>query len=304
MSFRREMNVRAASVLALTMIAGSSGALAQVGTGQIISHNNAYFQLNDYTGGQSGTGASTLFSVNGAGGANNLGQAWWWGRVQGSDPREFAVTVSNAASNFNKNSAADSFTLTYNYNRTVGAAVVPVMKLEMIFQVIGLGVVGSQAFGKLLQNVTVTNMTGTGANNPATAFTYNLFNYNNLAVFGTNGNKTAVQTGANSVRFIDGLNPLKRADYEVSGPGATIQVSSTTSNSVRNILTDGGVNNLVNSIFAGPANLEVASQFVFNLAAGQSQSASIVVTIPSAGSAALAGLGGFTMLAGRRRRSA
>ncbi len=305
MSFRREMNaLRAASLLrmALPILAAASPALAQVGSGQTITNNNAVFTLNDYTGGQAGTGASTVFSVNGNAGANNLGQAWWWGRVQGSDPREFAVTVSNAASSFSKSSQADSFTLTYNYNRTVGATIVPVMKLEMTYTVIGLGISGAQAFGKLVQSVTVTNMTGTGASNPATAFTYNLFNYNNLAVFGTNGNKTAVQTGPNSVRFIDGLNPLRRADYDVSGPGATIQVTSTTASSVRNVLTDGNISNLVNSIFGGPANLEVASQFVFNLAAGQSQSASVVLTIPTPGAAALAALGAVTMIGFRRRR--
>lgn len=290
-----------ASAAALTTLALASLAQAQVGIGDTISHNNAIFTLADYVGGATGTGASTIFRVNGAGGANNLGQAWWWGRADvtggGGDPREQAVSLPTASKT--KSAGGDSLSLTYLYTTGSGTSLKNLLQLTVTFQVVGLGVgAGAIGFGQLIQTVTVTNLS-------STTFTYNLFNYNNLANFGTPNNKTAQQISPSKVRFIDGLNPLQRADYEVvSGPAGTrIDVSSTAgSPTVRGRLTDNSINNFSGSILnAGPANLEVGSQFVFaNLAPNASGSASVILTLPTPGSAALLGLGG--LLASRRKR--
>lgn len=289
------------SAAALSILAGASFAHAQVGIGDTITHNNAVFSLTDYVGGAGGTGATTAFRVNGAGGANNLGQAWWWGRADvtggGGDPREQAVSLPTATKT--KSAAGDSMSLTYIYTTGAGASLKNLLQLTVSFQVVGLGVgAGAIGFGQLIQTVTVTNLS-------STTFTYNLFNYNNLANFGTPNNKSAQQLSPSKVRFIDGLNPLRRADYEVvTGPAGTkIDVSSTTgSPTVRGRLTDNSINNFSGSILnAGPANLEVGAQFVFaNLAPNASGTASVVLTLPTPGSAALLVLGG--VLASRRKR--
>lgn len=289
---------------------GASTLHAQVGTGGTVSNNNGYMQINDYTGGPTGTGATTFFSVNGPGGSNNVSQAWWWGRVTGSDPREFAVSVSNAVSTFSNvaGPGGDAFTVTYVYNRTVaGGAVVPTLSIAVTWQVIGHGLNEfGRPYASFVQTALVTNLTGSGANNPATSFTFNLYNYNNFAPFGGALNKTAVQLSPSTIRFLDGADPLNRADYIATpGPGGaapTIQVTNVTGvGSVRSLLTNSGVNNLVSSIAAGPADLEVASQFVFTLAAGQAQSANVRVIIPTPGAAALLSLGGLVAVRRRRR---
>lgn len=296
---------------AAAALIGASGAYAQVGTGGTVTNNNGYMQINDYTGGPTGTGATTFFSVNGAGGSNNVGQAWWWGRVTGSDPREFAVSVSNAVSTFSKvtSPAGDAFTVTYVYNRTVtGGVVVPTLSIALTWQVIGHGLNEfGRPYASFIQTAEVTNLTGTGANNPATSFTFNLYNYNNFAPFGGALNKTAVQLSPSTIRFLDGADPLNRADYIATpGPGGaapTMQVTNVTgAGSVRSLLINSGVNNLANTIAAGPADLEVGSQFVFTLAAGQSQTANVRVIIPTPGAAALLSLG--VLMAVRRRRRA
>ncbi len=289
------------SAAALITLAVASLAHAQIGIGETITNNNAIFSIGDNTGGATGSGPATTFRVNGAGGATNLGQAWWWGRADvtggGGDPREQAVSLPTATKS--KSAAGDSFSLTYIYTSGSGASLKNLLQLTVSFQVVGLGVgAGAIGFGQLIQTVTVKNLS-------STAFTYNLFNYNNLTDFGTPNNKSAQQLSPSKVRFIDGLNPLRRADYEVvSGPAGTkIDVSSTTgSPTVRGRLQDNSINNFAGSILnAGPANLEVGAQFVFaNLAPNASGSASVILTLPTPGSAALLGLGG--LLASRRKR--
>lgn len=291
-------------LVVLGVLAAGGAAYAQPGSGNVITSANAFFSMADVAGGTTGTGTVTTFSANGPAGHNNLGNAWWWGRLEGGDPREFAIAVTNAVSTFSNVKSPDTFTQQYFYNRVVaGGAVVPTMRVELTWQVIGLGTdLSGRSYARLIETATVTNLTGSGANNPATTFTYNLFNYNNFAAFGTNNNKTAVQINPTTIRLLDGADPFNRLDYQAIGPSPIMQVTTTTASaSVRNLLTNSIVNNLASSIAAGPANLEIGTEFTFTLAAGQSQTASVQLLVPSPGALALMGLGGLLVTRRRRR---
>lgn len=283
----------------------ASPAYAQVGIANTISNNNAVFTLQDYTGGQLGNGAGATFSVDGFLGPSAMSQAWWWGRVQGSDPREFAISVSNAVSSFavSKPASGDEFTISYFYNRVVSGGSVPVLRVDLNWRVAGYGLnENNLPYGQLFQTATVTNLTGTGANNPATTFTYNLFNYNDLGVMGPLS-ESATQINPSTIRFVDGSDPFNRVDYNVQGPNAVMRVTANTGSSrVRSLLTNSTATTLAAGIVGSPGDLEVASQFTFSLAAGQSQSATITLTVPSPGAVALVGLGGLLALGPRSRR--
>lgn len=297
-------------LLAGVGITGAQRAHGQAGIANVISNNNAVFNLQDYVGDSTGTGTGPVatFSVDGSLGPSALSQAWWWGRVQGSDPREFVVTVTNPVSSFAvaAGSGGDQFSISYFYNRTVtGGAIVPVMQIDLTFRVAGYGLnENDRPYGQLFQTATVRNLTGTGANNPATTFAYNLFNFNATGVFGL-GAKTATQLNPTTVRLIDGLDPLNRLDYQATGPAAVVQVGpSSGASRLRNLLTNATTTNLVSGISGAPGNLEIASQFTFTLTPGSSQTATVVLTVPTpgAGAVALMGMGGLLMARGRRRR--
>lgn len=265
-------------IVGLAMLAGmgvASSAFAQANTGATITDDNAVFHIDPYLGTGTGTGPTSSFSVTGAGGANHLSQAWWWFRADNAT-RETALSGATGAAQIL--AGGSRVRLQYNYGT---------FAVTMEYSVSGLGA----GFGVLTQTVTVRNLTDS-------AMSFNLFNYNDVDVLGTNSNDTAQQTGPQTVRFTDGAFPNTRATYEATN---AIVVDSVPL--VRNQLTDNAVSNLTGGVVSGgPGDLSVASQFAFNLDAGGTQTVSVTLTvIPAPGAMALMGVGG--LLAARRKRA-
>lgn len=241
-----------------------------------IVDNDARFFLGSNTSGPNGIGADTSFSVNGAAGPSHLSQAWWWVRVENVDTREYNVYQPTATVT---TPAANQVRIVYNYAG----------QFDLIIQFTVSGF--EYGYGSLTQTASIRNRSGS-------RMTFNLFNYNNVDVLGTAGNDVAAQTGPQTVDFRDGISPFVTATYEATN---AIRVDSSTS--IRDLLTNGVVDNLFGGIInGGPGDLEVGSQFQFDLNNNGVQSVSTTLTIiPAPGAAALLGIGG--LIAGRRRRA-
>jgi hypothetical protein len=269
------------------LAAGAALACASCALGQsfplAIEDPLAYFRQSAISGGVTGSGPTSVLSPLGPDGPNFVNQAWWWGRVEGQDVREFAIfrpdmVVTQPASNHMR--AA--------FNYTVGSP----LRLTMDFVVTrgpdGTGLPGVSV--TLRQSLTVQN-TGT------TPVTLNLFNFNNVQVNGTPSNDLAIQTAGTQMTFLDGEIPAYRYIYTATGASA-VQAGS----NIRTLLTNSSVNNLVTGVAeSGPGNLEVAAQYTLTIAPGQSQTIQVIGSIvPGPGTAALLGLAG--LMAARRRR--
>ncbi len=278
--------MRTAAIIALSGLALTASAMAQPNVFGTISDGPAIFSISPPAGpgdnvSDLGNGPSTYFTVNGAGGPNYLPNAWWWGRVAGVDNREFAVwrDASQTTVSF---PAANQMRIVYDYTNQPAP-----FRLTMQWSVSGF----ANGDGELTQTVNIRN-TGSAEQ------TFNLYNYNNIDVFGSPGNDSATQTGPNTVQFSDGQFPVVTQSYQ----GANALRVDTRPN-ILGLLTNGTVDNVTGGVVnAGPADLEIASQFIFTLAPGASQSISVVTSIiPTPGAVALLGLGG--LVAGRRRRA-
>lgn len=281
--------MRSFAIIALAGLTMTSAALAQPNVFGTIQDGPAIFTITPGAPAgpgdnvsDLGNGPSTYFTVNGAGGPNYLPNAWWWGRVSGVDGREFAVWRPQAQTTVSFPSAS-RMRIVYDYSGQAAP-----FQLIMEWSVSGF----VNGFGSLTQTCTVLNL------DPTNTYTFNLYNFNNPDVFGTPGNDTAQQTGPNTVQFVDGIFPVVRASYE----GATGFRVDTRPN-ILGLLTNGGIDNMVGGVINnGPADLEIASQFVFDLAPFSTQSVSATITIiPTPGALALLGVGGLA--AARRRRA-
>lgn len=278
--------MRTAAIIALAGLALTASAMAQPNVFGTIQSGPAIFSISPPAGpgdnlSDLGNGPSTYFTVNGVGGPNYLPNAWWWGRVSGSDTREFAVWRPQAQTTVSF-PAANQMQISYDYS----SQSVPFL-LIMQWSVSGF----ANGFGSLTQTVTLLNLSSSEQ-------TFNLYNYNNVDVFGSPGNDSATQTGPNTVQFSDGQFPIVTQSYQGSN---ALRVD--TRPNVLGLLTNGVVDNVTGGVVnAGPADLEIASQFIFTLGAFQQQSISVVTSIiPTPGAVALLGLGG--LVATRRRRS-
>lgn len=267
----------AASTAALVPV---TALLAQPSVGGSIQDGPGVFSVvagsNTGTG---GSGATTYFSVNGLGGPNQLSRVWWWVRVDGPNTtREEALFRPDAQTAISF-PAGNQMRITYNYGSFLA-----------IMQWTVSGFVNG--FGALTQTVTVQSL------DPVNTLRFNLFNFNDVDVFGTAGNDSATQTGANTVQFVDGAFPVVRATYE----GSNALRTDVTTN-VLDLLTNNAIDNLAGGVVnGGPGDLEVASQFAFELQPLSVQTVSTTLTIiPSPGAIALLGLGGLAMA--RRRRA-
>lgn len=272
-----------ALALSVAALLACTGAAAAQGFPLAIEDPLAYFRQSAISGGVTGSGPTSILSPLGPDGPNFVNQAWWWGRVEGQDVREFAIfrpdmVVTQPASNH----------MRAEFNYTVGSP----LRLTMDFTVTrgadGTGFPGVSV--TLRQSLTVQN-TGT------TPITLSLFNFNNVQVNGTPSNDLAIQTTATQMTFLDGEIPAYRYIYTAPGASA-VQVGS----NVRTLLTNSSINNLVTGVTeSGPGNLEVAAQYTLTIAPGQSQTVQVIGSIvPAPGAAALLALGG--LLAARRRR--
>lgn len=266
----------AISALSVMVLAGS--ALAQPNVGGTITDGAATFtvDLGSNTG-TTGNGATTSMYVPGFPGQNQLPAAWWWGRVDGADTREFAVWRP-AADTTILASPANQLRIRYNYGNFIATMTWTINE-------------DGPGSATLTQVMRIQSL---DANN---TLRFNLFNYNNIDVFGTPNDDIAIQNGPNSVTFFDGVYPVVQTAYE----GANL-IRVDTSPNVLGLLTNNVVDNMVGGVQNnGPANLEVATQFIFDLVPGGVQTVSATLTIiPAPGAAALIGLGG--LLAARRRR--
>ncbi len=271
--------MRHLNVAALAALAISGTALAQPSVGGNAVEGGAIFSIDPGSNtGAGGNGANTSFQVSGFPGLNYLPNAWWWMRVDGVDTRENALFRPDA-NTVVSNPAANQLQIVYNYGT---------FTIRMRFSVADDGA-GSAT---LVQSVRIQN------NDLSNGYSINLFNYNNIDVFGTPGNDTAIQTGPNTVTLSDGILPFVTAAFE----GANFIRVDTRPN-VLGLLTNAGIDNMIGGVINnGPADLELATQFQFNLAPGGVQTVTSSITIiPTPGAAALLGLGG--LMAARRRRA-
>ncbi len=282
MSRRSPSCFSSAGLLALAvttqMLATSEFASAQFPSAITASDGPAFFQINPYSGGSIGSGPTCSLSGTGAGGLNFLNQAWWWARVDGSDIREFAVVQASPHI-----TAPTANTIRIEYDNAMGRQ----WRIVIEFVVTSLG--GNAAH--LTERFSITNMGGPAVSN------ISLFNFNNITLNGTPTNDLATQTGPYTIDFADGGNPLYHGIYEAVTPGS-IAVGP----SLRNLLANTGVDNLpAGSIASGPANLEVATQWSFDLGVGPTRTFEVSYTaIPSPAPTGLLAAAG--LWAARRRR--
>jgi hypothetical protein len=234
-----------------------------------ITDGDAVFTLGNNTGGTTGNGPASTFSVTGPGGVSNSAAAWWWVRV-GGQGREDAVYRPTAVVS---NPAANELRIVYNYTS---------FQLTLRFTVSGF----EYGFGALTQTATVRNTSGG-------ALDFNLFNYMDVNAGGTLNN-AGVITGPNTAEFSDAFTT---ATYEASN---ALRIDTT--NNVRGLLTNNVVDNLGGGVINSLGDLEVAAQFAFSLPNNGVQTVSTTLTvIPTPGAAALLGVGG--LVAFRRRRA-
>ena len=260
------------------MFASAQIASAQFPSAVTASDGPAVFQINPYSGGSIGSGPTCSLSGTGNGGLNFLSQAWWWARVDGSDIREFAVVQSSPLI-----TAPTPNAIRIEYDNAMGQQ----WRIVIEFVVTSLG--GNAA--QLTERFSITNMGGPAVSN------ITLFNFNNVTLNNTPSNDLATQTGPHTIDFADGGNPLYHGIYEAVTPGA-IAVGP----SLRNLLANTGVDNLAaGSVASGPANLEVATQWSFDLGVGATHTFEVSYTaIPAPGAASLLAVAG--LWAARRRR--
>jgi hypothetical protein len=265
--------------MSLLAVAGlATTAIAQPNVGGTITDGGASFTIDlGSNTGPLGGGATTSLFAPGFPGQNQLPAAWWWMRVDGVDNREFAVhrPAAQSALTF---PAGNQMQIVYNYGTFT-------LTMRWTINEDGPG------SATLTQTLRIRN------NDTANGYTVNLFNYNNIDVFGTPGNDSAVQTGPNSVTFFDGIYPVVQTAYE----GANLILVDTNPN-VLGRLTNNVIDNMTGGVVSGgPDDLEAATQFIFNLAPGGVQTVSATLTIvPTPAAAGILGLGG--LLAARRRR--
>jgi hypothetical protein len=250
----------------------SSSAFAQVGTGGTITSRNVSFSVTDYLGDGTGAGASSDLTVGGIGNPAHLNSAWWWFRLQ-NDTRETAFSGATSSS-----IAGDTARITYNYGS---------FEATMIWKVTGF----RDGRGLLTETMSIHNTSNT-------ALTINLFNYNDLAVGGTDGNDVATQIASNAIRVDDGAN----TGWKVAFEGTDAFDVTGGSVNVLGLLTDTAVDALGNrGLPVGGGSFKGAYQWTLTLAANEAATASSTITItPTPGSLALLGLGGLAMA--RRRR--
>ena len=267
-----------ALAVAVQMLALAPLAFAQFPSSITASDGPAVFQINPYSGGSIGSGPTSSLSGTGTGGLNFLNQAWWWARVDGSDIREFAVVQASPLI-----TAPTANSIRIEYNNAMGRP----WQIVVEFIVTSLG--GNAAH--LTQRFTIKNINGPAVPN------ISLFNFNNVTLNGTPTNDVATQTGPFTIDFADGGNPLYHGIYEAVTPGAMAVGPS-----LRNLLANAEINNLpAGSIASGPANLEVATQWSFDLGVGETHTFEVSFTaIPSPGTAGLLVAAG--LWAARRQR--
>ena len=250
----------------------ASASFAQVGTGGTIANGNATFSIADYLGNGTGNGPTANLSVGGIGNPDHLQQAWWWYRVQGQN-RESAFSNATSA----------------NYSGAMGRVDYTYAQFDasMIWRVTGFG----NGRGLLTETVTIHNTTDA-------ALTIQLFNYNDLAVGGTDGNDTATQIAANTIRVDDSGNTGWKIAYE----GTDAFDVTNGSFNVLSLLTDTSADLLGNrGLPSGAGPFKGAYQWTITLNPNEAATASSTLTItPTPGTLGLLGLGGLAVA--RRRR--
>lgn len=266
--------MKISNVLALLAVAGASSlAMAQVGSGGTATNNGASFTLADYTGTDTGTGATSSFSVGGAGNPDHAFQTWWWYRVEG-DTREHSFAN---ASGWDWSSPGKG---RIEYTTDDFFAV-------MSFQVTGI----ADGYGVLTQTLTVINTSNSTK-------TFNLFNYNDVDLAGTAAGDSATLNSPNVIRITDSASPWV-AFYEGTDAFGVDSFAN-----LRGEFADNGVDNLnSNGLPFGPGDFTGAFQWSFMLDAGGAATASAtltITTIPTPGALALAGVGGLAAF--RRKR--
>lgn len=253
-------------------LAFASSCFGQAGTGGSISSGNVNFTIADYMGDGTGAGPSSNLTVGGAGNPDHLQAAWWWFRLAG-DNRETAFSNATSA-----NYSGAQGRVNYSYAS---------FDATMIWRVTGFG----NGRGLLTQTMTIRNTS-------SEAIVIQLFNFNDLAVGGTDSNDVATQIASNTIRVDDGGNTGWKIAYEGTD---SFDVTSGAVN-VLNLLTDNVADVLGNrGLPVGGGSFEGAYQWSITLNPNEAATASSTLTItPTPGTLALLGLGGLA--AARRRR--
>lgn len=266
------MNRNLLNIGAVAGLAIASVSFGQAGTGGSISNGNVNFTIADYLGDGTGSGASSDLSVGGLGNPDHVQSAWWWFRLAG-DSRETAFSNASSASYSGAQGRVN-----YSYASFDAA---------MIWRVTGFG----NGRGLLTQTLTIRNTS-------TEAITIQLFNYNDLAVAGTDGNDTATQIASNTIRVDDTANTGWKVAYE----GTDVFDVTGGAVDVLGLLTDASADVLGNrGLPVGGGAFKAAYQWSITLNPNEAATASSTLTItPTPGTLALLGLSGLAVA--RRRR--
>ena len=253
-------------------LAIASSCFAQAGTGGSITSGNVNFTIADYLGNGTGSGPTSNLNVGGTGNPDHVQAAWWWFRLAG-DNRESSFSNATSASYAGAQARVD-----YSYAS---------FDATMIWRVTGFG----SGRGLLTQTMTIRNTS-------SEAIVIQLFNYNDLAVGGTDGNDAATQIASNTIRADDAGNTGWKIAYE----GTDVFDVTGGSVDVLNLLTDTNVDALGNrGLPVGGGSFKAAYQWTITLNPNEAATASSTLTItPTPGALALLGLGGLAVA--RRRR--
>ncbi len=263
------------NILNIGVVAGlaiASVSFGQAGTGGSITSGNVNFTIADYMGNGTGGGPSSNLSVGGLGNPDHVQSAWWWFRLAG-DNRETAFSNATSA-----NYSGAQGRVNYSYASFDAA---------MIWRVTGFG----DGRGLLTQTMTIRNTS-------SEAIVIQLFNYNDLAVGGSDGNDTATQIASNTIRVDDAGNSGWKVAYE----GTDVFDVTGGSVNVLNLLTDDTADVLGNrGLPVGGGSFKAAYQWSITLNPNEAATASSTLTItPTPGTLALLGLSGLAVA--RRRR--